>query len=193
MRTTTLLLTTTLAVCAVIVVSTANISCLPKQGRIQAPASTTLTIVPAVSYPDRMDVDGVPDDLAAVLRDVAEARNLQVSMLDAGQFGAEFAAKRNTLHRLDWLAERHGDDDLLLLIEIQPRFFSLLSGRYRWTVEATLSLMPRGKLEETVTATAQFPVFMEFHHEREPAVLSAAAAILERHVGYLLDEVLGGL
>ncbi len=191
MRPTTLL--RDVSVAAGILLVTAAVACLPKHVSLQAAAGTTLTIVPAVSYPDRADIDGVPEDLARALRDVAEARNLQVTMVDVGEVGEAFASRRSTLHRLDWLSENRAGDDLLLLVEIQPRYFSLLSGRYRWTVEATLSLMPRGAVEETVSARVQFPVFMEFHHEREPAVLDASAPLLERHVGFLLDEVVGGL
>jgi len=171
--------------------ATSLVSCLPKQKGISAPTPMSVTVAAAVEYPDRPDISGVPDDLTASIEAALAGRNLQPTQLEPGAYTEVFGNKRNTLHRLDWLSEQGGD--LVVLVETHPRYFSLLSGRYRWTVDATLSICPGGNLDETVTTDVSFPIFMEFHHEREEEVLAAAAPVLERHLGHLLDEVLGGL
>jgi len=178
---------------AVVVLIAAAVSCIPKPKGIQAPTPLDVVVVAAVSYPDQPEITGVPDDVAAVILEVVQAHNLQPEMLAEVDFAETFAAKRRTLHRVGYLSEHHANTDLLLLVEAEPRYFSLLSGRYRWTVDATLSLVPPGQPDVAVTTEVSFPLFMEFHHEREEAVLQAAAPVLERHLGHLLDEYLGGL
>ena len=60
-------------------------------------------------------------------------------------------------------------------------------------MDAKLTVAPPGAAEEAVTTEVSFPIFMEFHHEREEEVLSASATVLRRHLAFLLDEYLGGL
>ncbi len=178
---------------AAVVLMTSAVSCIPKDKGIQAPSPLDVVVVAAVSYPDQPEITGVPDDVTAVIVEVLQGHNLTPELLDEADFAEVFAAKRRTLHRVGYLSEHHSAADLLLLVETQPRYFSLLSGRYRWTVDATLSLVPPGNPDEAVTTEVSFPIFMEFHHEQEEEVLLAAAPVLERHLGHLLDEYLGGL
>lgn len=168
-------------------------SCLPKQGGVQAPTTMSVAVVLVVAYPDRPDVTGVPDVLADAMQTQLQGHNLDPQLLPPEAFTEVFGRKRSTLHRSTWLAEQHPSADLVLLVQIDPRYFSLLSGRYRWTVDAHLLLSPPGRPEETVEAEVSFPIFMEFHHETEDEVLIASAPVIERHLGHLLDEYLGGL
>jgi hypothetical protein len=160
---------------------------------IQAPRTLDIEVVPAVTYADRPEITGVPDELAEALIGALSSRNLDPHVMDTADFAGEFAAKRNSLHRLTWLAGERGSSEQLLLIELSPRYFSLLSGRYRWTVDATLTLAAPSELESAVTTEVKFPIFMDFHHEREEEVLVASIPLLERHLGFLLDEYLGGM
>jgi len=168
-------------------------SCLPKQGGVQAPTTMSVAVAVVVDYPDRPEVSGAPDVLADALQTQLVGRNLDPTLLPADAFTGVFDRKRSTLHRLTWLADQHPGSDLVLLVQTEPRYFSLLSGRYRWTVATHLSLSPPGRPEETVEAEVSFPIFMEFHHETEEEVLVASTPVIERHLGHLLDEYLGGL
>ena len=167
--------------------------CLPKHQGTQAPSKLDVAVVAAVDYVDQPEVTGVPDALAEAIVATLEARNLVPEMAPASGFAETFAGKRNTLHRLTWLAREDRGSDLVLLVEARARYFSLLSGRYRWTVDLSMTLTSPGNLDEAVTTEAKFPIFMEFHHEREEEVLEAAVPMIERHLGFLLDEFLGGL
>lgn len=167
--------------------------CFPKHVGVQAPSKMDVEVLAAVSYADRLEVSGAPDALADALVGSLTARNLTPHVMETSAYDDEFAAKRNSLHRLTWLAGELRGADLLLLVELSPRYFSLLSGRYRWTVDATLTLADPADLESAVTTEVKFPIFMDFHHEREEEVLDASIPLLERHLGFLLDEYLGGM
>ena len=168
-------------------------SCLPKQGGVQAPTTMSVAVVLVVDYSDQPEVSGVPEALAEAVQTQLVGHNLDPQLLPADAFTEVFGRKRSTLHRTTWLADQHPSSDLVLLVQTEPRYFSLLSGRYRWTVATHLSLSPPGRPEETVEAEVLFPIFMEFHHETEDEVLIASAPVVERHLGHLLDEYLGGL
>ncbi len=167
-------------------------SCLPKATGVQAPSPLDVAVVAVASYPDRPEVDGIPTALADALTETLDARNLQGELVPAADFTEVFTAKRHSQHRLSWLAEERSSADLVLLVEVEPRYFSLLSGRYRWTVHATMTLARPGATDEALSAEASFPMFMDFHHEREDKVLAASGPVLDRHLGHLLDEYLGG-
>ena len=168
--------------------------CLPKQNKVvSAPQAMDVTVAAAVSFPDRKDVTGIPQGLAQMVEEELQKRNLQAKMLDESSFADAFAAKRRSLHRASFLSDQHAQADLLLMVEAEPRFFSLLTGRYRWTVDATISLWPPNAIEETVSTVVSFPIFMEFHHEKEVEVLEAASPVLRRHLAHLLDEYLAGI
>jgi len=55
-----------------------------------------------------------------------------------------------------------------------------------------MTLARPGATDEALSAEASFPMFMDFHHEREDKVLAASGPVLDRHLGHLLDEYLGG-
>ena len=74
-----------------------------------------------------------------------------------------------------------------LLVESEVAYYSLLSGRYRWTVDVTLTLVPAG-----LTDHFEVPVFLEFQHEREAEALAAATPVITRHVDDLIDDWLSG-
>ncbi len=167
--------------------------CFPKHVGVQAPRTLDVQVAQVVTYADQPHVSGVPDPVTDALFDVISARNLTPEKLGEVGFAEAFTAKRATLHRLTWFAGENRGVDLILLVELHPRYFSLLSGRYRWTVDATLTLADPADLESAVTSEVKFPIFMDFHHEREEEVLEASVPLLERHLGFLLDEYLGAM
>ncbi len=167
--------------------------CFPKHANIQAPRALDVKVAQVVTYADQPHVSGVPDEVTDALFDALSSRNLTPEKLGEVGFAEAFTAKRTTLPRLTWFADEYRAADLVLLVELHPRYFSLLSGRYRWTVDATLTLANPSDLEAAVTTEVKFPIFMDFHHEKEPEVLIASVPLLERHLGFLLDEYLGGL
>jgi hypothetical protein len=90
-------------------------------------------------------------------------------------------------HRLEWLAKTETQSDLILLIQTRTEYFSQLSGRYRWTVYAELSLANPDDLSRSIHRSVEIPVFMQFHHEQDSAVLEEASPTLARELGDMLE------
>ena len=80
------------------------------------------------------------------------------------------------------LAEKHPTSDLVLVIQTKAEYFAQMTGRYRWVVTAQLVLADPDNLSRTIEDTVEIPVFMQFHHERDEAVLEAAVPALEQVV-----------
>lgn len=168
-------------------------SCAAKHGdAVLAASPMSVAVLVVADYPDREEVTGVPAGIGEALQTELVARNLHPTLLDPADYTEEFASLRTPLHRLRYLAEQNRGSDLVLLVQTEPRYFSLLSGRYRWTVDADLALAPANDPANAVMRHTRIPVFLEFHHEREEEALQAAGPMVERQLRRLLDEGLGG-
>lgn len=167
--------------------------CLARQPIVQAPQPVPVAVATVLGGVESKDLLDVPDDFDQRIDAVVSARNLVPRPVEHASFDVAFSDRRSTAHRLSWLDSASGDAGLLLLVEAEARYFSQLNGQYRWTVEVHASLAPAHRLESATTADFEVPVFLQFHHERETEALSAAAPVIERRVGALLDEYLAGL
>ena len=86
------------------------------------------------------------------------------------------------VQRAQLLAEHHPTSDLVLIIQTRAEYFAQMTGRYRWVVTAHLVLADPQNLSRIIEDTVEIPVFMQFHHERDDAVLDAAIPALEQVV-----------
>jgi hypothetical protein len=77
-------------------------------------------------------------------------------------------------------------DGVVLLVEVRPVFFSLMNGRYRWTVGVELALLEPAR--DAVRESFDVPVFLAHQHEREAAALAAASPAIARRLGRMLDD-----
>ena len=169
-------------------------ACAPKKATVvRASASTPTAVAGVLDRLEDREVAALPASLDQAIQQALKDHNLVPEVVGADQFGKPFATRRATPHRLAWLAENAGGAKLLFLVQTEVEFYSQLSGRYRWTVKVTASVADASKPEEAVTSEFTVPVFLQFHHEREPEALEAAQPVIERQVGYLLDEYLGGM
>jgi hypothetical protein len=163
--------------------------------REAAPVAATGRSVAVLALHEGLADDAVevaPDAFADALERAAAARGLSVlPVADAGALDP-LRQHRTSAHRLAWMAGQPGDAELLLLVAAQARFFSQMSGRYRWTVEVQASVASRAEPGRAEDLRFQVPVFLEYDREREDAALAAAAPVVERRLGVLLDQWLGG-
>jgi len=167
--------------------------CLPKEAApVRAPSQTPVALAGLLDHLDDRQVSDLPESLNDALLATLRAHNLVPRQVEADRFGEAFAVRRTTAHRLAWLAEQTSGEQLLCLVETHVEFYSQLSGRYRWTVTVTASIAPAAHPSDAVSSEFTVPVFLRYHHEREPEALDAALPIIQRQVGYLLDEYLGG-
>lgn len=166
--------------------------CMPKAAVLQAPAPLDVAVVAALEPLEEARVLPVPDDLRQGIDALLTERNLRPQSLPADAWEGAFTKGRTTRFRVAHAALA-SDADLVLVIEAFARYGSQLGGRYRWTVQVTASLAQTDKPEEAVSRSFEVPVFLQHHHEREAQAVSAATGVIERQVGLLVDQVLGGL
>ncbi len=153
---------------------------------------TPIAMVLILDDVHRRQSSGVPDALTERLRSVLKERNLVPQVISADTFNEQFGALRDTRRRLEQVAARTGQAELLLLVETQAVFYSQLSGRYRWTVYVKLSICERASVGNALTERFDLPAVLTHDHEREPEALVAAAQGIARRLGPLLDNYLAG-
>ncbi len=168
------------------------IACIPKRAPVRAKTAMTVAVAGVVDRNDTAEVGALPEAAAKRIASVLAERNLKPRMIAADGLTTAFGAKRTTAHRLAALGEG-ADADLLVLIETSARFYSQLSGRYRWDVDARVTIAKKGALEQAASSSIQVAAFVDFDHERETEALVVAAPRIADEVGRLADEFLGGL
>lgn len=132
--------------------------------------------------------DGGPVTVpSAVVRDLAEAlvaRNIVPRTPDA----VDFFSQRTTRARLEALAAKT-DAPWVVLVEARARFFSQLTGRYRWEVEVRTSVAPRERLDEVQTSELEVAAFLQYQHESERDALAFVRRQLVSDVADLVERV----
>jgi len=163
-------------------------ACIPKPGQPTVSSNNSdITVVTRNINPAGNFTGPLPEPVLTALLDGLNQRNLNASSVISQTAMENLAKLQVQKHRLEWLAQDQGGTDLILLIETHTEYFSQLSGRYRWTVTAELSLADPEDLTTSIHRSVEIPVFMQFHHEREAAVLEQASPALERELSTLLD------
>lgn len=127
----------------------------------------------------------VPDAVARGVEAVLAQRSLVPSVIEPA---AAFATTRSTPQRLD-LVRESSDAPWIMLLEARARFFSQLSGRYRWEVELRVSLVERAQPDRVHTSELSVPAFLLHEHETEPEALSFVRRQLEDDLASLVDRV----
>lgn len=145
---------------------------------VKAPSPAPVALATVHDHYEDKSVTPLPEPLVERLQAILSERDLRPSVVrEPG-----FESQRSTANRLTLLT----DDELVLLVEAEAEYISQLNGRMRWQVEATLSLDPPDA--EPVTSELSVTVFLLFmHQDAEDAILDASP-VIERHVGYMLDE-----
>ena len=169
------------------------VACAPTSAPLQAETPTPVSVATAAGSVESRELTAVPEALSAALLTTLESRNLQPTLVAFDTYGPAFDKHRTTPARLRQLVETGADSPLLVLCEATPRFDTQMNGRFRWVVDVTLSVARPDQLDLATVETFDVPVFLSFHHERESEALGAAAPIVQRRLGRLLDGVLGGL
>ena len=157
--------------------------CLPKAATVTAEQPVDVAVAALLSSVEDRPVEAAPDAVGEALAVVVAAHNLRPQPAD----GAALLEKRTTGSRLALLAEGAGSPSLVLLVESEARYYSQLSGRYRWTITVTATVARSDAPGDGLTEQFEVPVFLQFHHEREPEALQAALPVIERRVSGLLD------
>ena len=121
----------------------------------------------------------VPESVWQALLGELRARNLEPERVAEEVLGEA----RTTEARLAALARAGA---WVVLVEARARFFSQLSGRYRWEVEVRSSVVaPTGDSRSDLSVAA----FLPFEREREPEALDFVRRQVAEELGAVIDRV----
>lgn len=129
--------------------------------------------------------DGPPRLDAAVLETVA-ARKLTPQLLEHGELLATLTGARDTALREAQL-RAESPEGPILLVETRPAYYAEMNGQYRWVVGVTVTLFPT-EGRPVLSDKFEVPVFLRYHHEREAEAADAAAGVVARHAGEVVDN-----
>lgn len=163
-------------------------ACLKPTPPLETGAGRTVVVVNLLDAPTDAPATDTPERLDRAVLDAVSTRKLVPRLLEAAVDLAPAHTSRETAPRLRALTAAAGDN-AVLLVETRPVFYSELNGQYRWTVGVVVSLEGPGA---PAARSFDVPVFLQYHHEREADAVDAAAPIVARKVGELLDGWLGG-
>lgn len=168
-----------------VLILTALLGCSAKNAVVQAPTAIDVSLAAARNNLDDRQVFTLPDPLLERITAQLTARNLTPTVVPLSALDEQ----RLTSRRLEALEESGAP--LVLLVETEAEYTTQMEGRLRWRVQVTLSLDPADG--EPTTSEFSVPVFLQFQHQDADDALEGAAPIIERHVGYMLDEYIAGL
>ena len=163
----------------------ALMGCAAKNAVVKSPERMAVSLAAARNNLDDRQVLPVPDPLLVRIVEQLTQRNLTPQVVPV----ADLSDQRLTSPRLSVLSEQGAP--LVLLVETEAEYTAQMEGRLRWSVQVSLSLDPADG--EPTTSEFSVPVFLQYQHQDADDALEGAAPIIERHVGFLLDEYLSGL
>jgi hypothetical protein len=157
-------------------------ACLGTQPPLRLGTATPIAVVIQLESADGKSI-GVPPEVRAGLEAQLRLRDLVPTWVD----GASLGDARTSDERVGLLTAA-SDAPWVLLVEARARFFSQLSGRYRWDVELRTSLVQRG--QDPQVSDLSVAAFLSFEHEREAEALAFVRRQLEDDVTTLVDRLL---
>ncbi len=161
-------------------------ACMARSPRVRLNEPKPIAVAYLVDG-DTGPATGAPDVLRRRVSEVLAQRNLEPQ---TAHLAHDLAEVRDTSRRLDLLAA--GEAPFVMLVELRASFFSALSGRYRWTVHARLSVAERNARSAATKVELELPAVLDFEHEREGEALASVAGVIAQRVGMLLDTFLAG-
>jgi hypothetical protein len=166
--------------------------CLASQPALRVPAGTPVAVVVTLgshdgrghAFPTSVR-DAITAELVArgfaplfIEDGVGEnARNSSISNLEVYGRDARFAKIAATAPEVSWV----------LVVDASVRFFSQLTGRFRWDVGLDMQLARRDRLDEVARVSVAVPAFLQYAHEREPEAVVFVRRQLLTELGGLID------
>ncbi len=137
------------------------------------------------------DAIGVPAVVVQELEATLAARNLQPTRVPGGVLGDARTSGERVAALLRGTEGAGGAGaPWVLLVEARARFFSQLSGRYRWEVELRTTLVARDRPESAQASDLAVAAFLLFEHEGAAEALTFVRRQLDDDVGALVDRVM---
>ncbi len=175
-----------------VLIAALALACVPKPQPVKSRTPLTVAVAVVEDRTDKREVGAVPEEVTKKIVGALADRNLRPKLVPHEAIASAFASRRTTPHRLAHLAEG-SDADLLALVETTATFYSQMNGRYRWVVQARVTMAKRNERDQAVVKELDFASFLDFDHQKEADALAAAAPRIGETVGRLADDFLGGL
>lgn len=162
------------------------VACIKPAPIPQATDNPTIQVAALLQDADGTQLEAAPERFLARLEEVLAARSVRTDALDVtSQLDA--LGDRTTLESRVALLD--GDDKpLLLLVETRAMFSVQVNGRYRWNVEADISLVPDGDSGRAQTRSVRVPVALIYSHQGPADALEDATPLIARQLASLVDE-----
>lgn len=169
-------------------------ACLQPKPAPKLDAPTRVHSAVVLTHPDKADVDAAPDAVHDAIATSLTARNLLAQPADVASLAADFARKRATQDRLQLLSTRAAaaGEPFVLLTEATPRFYSLLSGRYRWDVDLRVTFAPTEALDQAHSRSWHLTAMLDYAHQDEVDALVSSAPHIADRVARVVDGFLTG-
>jgi len=159
--------------------------CIPKTAPVTLETAQPITVAFVYDAEGNTPPGAVSDGVRDAVLDALRARNLKPVEVDGL---AEFARRKASGQRLQWLADQNSG--YVLLVEARASYYNQINGMYRWNTsfKATMSAGDG----YPVDANVEVPVFLRFSHEKAVEAQEAAKDVVGKRVGRLADTVIGG-
>lgn len=159
-----------------------SLACIKPTPPLATGADRPVAVVGVIDAAGATPAADTPDRFDAALLAEARVRKLAPALTEGADVLRTCTDKRTTEQRTEALQGAAPT----LLVETAPVFYSELNGQYRWSVGVKVTLAVAGHAVQS--ASFDVPVFLRYHHEREAEAVDAAAPVVARHVGELLDN-----
>ena len=160
--------------------------CLTRSTRTKAEVATPVAVAFVTDQSRGIGLGPTPqpviDEVLAALRE----RNLEPRVVPFPGLQKQFSLNHDSRRRFQVLTEA-APEPLALLVETQATFFSELSGRYRWTVDAKLTAGKKSAPAEALSRQSSFPAILQFEHEKEKEAITSVASLIARRASGMFD------
>ena len=166
------------------------LACAPKsvEPQLLAPKGTSTEVMVIYRPMNLGALEDGPDKVKAVTSKTLAAYQMGPRMVDAEPLLEGISQRRTTRQRVLYLAEQSGQDgEWTLLMETSARFYSELSGRYRWVVEVAVGLGPPTNGERVHIETFDIPVFLDFQHQQGRDAVDSASPLIGRKLERIIE------
>ena len=160
--------------------------CLTRSTRTRAEAATPVAVAFVTDEAHGVGIGPSPHQLIEEVFDALKERNLQPRLVPFSDLQKQFALNRDSRRRFELLTQS-APEPLALLVETQATYFSELSGRYRWTVDAKLTAGKKTAPAEAVSRQSSFPAILQFEHEKEPEAIISVDTLIARRAASMFD------
>lgn len=164
--------------------------CIGGRQVVRTQQQTPIVSVFVLQFPDRAEVAAVPESYKTRIADEMRRRNLLVQVPPSQEFYATFKTRRDTDQRIKAIEAKH-PGQFLMLVESEVRFYSYLSGKFRWNVTGRVTFVqPDGGSQ---TSPFELAAFLNFDHQKEEDALQYVELAVAERIGQAADRFLAGI